>query len=53
MEALTLDELLEYRNQAEAASRMAEPQGKEMAIDAKILLADQEIKKRKERAGSA
>ena len=50
MEALTLDELLEYRNQARAASLMATPQGKEDAIDAKVALADQEISKRRKEA---
>ena len=46
MEALTLDELQEYRSQAYAASLVATPRGKEEAIDAKVALADQEIRRR-------
>jgi hypothetical protein len=47
MEALTLDELQEYRNQAYAASMVAHPQGKEDAIDAKVAMADQELARKR------
>ena len=43
---LSLDELKDFRNQAYAASNVAYPMTKELAIDGKIALVDQEISRR-------
>ena len=49
LEGLTIDELNEFRDQAYAASMAAYPDAKEVAIERKIALADEEIAKRKEK----
>lgn len=46
MELLSLEDLKNYVAQATAASAVAHPEGKEAAIDRKIALAEEEIRKR-------